>query len=173
MKTRFPLLAAFAALLVAGSAFAAPAPVQVALFDPAQLVKDTQSVGILRLDLIYGKNENVTGLDLGLLNHTTGDETSFTYGIASVVQGKFTGWQDNAINIADKSFLGLQSGVVNKAGEGHGVQFGWVNVTDRMSGLQVGLVNYTKVMDKGLQVGIGNIITEGPIKFLPIVNWRF
>jgi hypothetical protein len=50
---------------------------------------------------------------------------------------------------------------------------GWINITDRMSGLQLGLVNYTRVMDKGLQIGVGNIIAEGGIPFLPLVNWRF
>jgi hypothetical protein len=161
------------ALFAAGAAFAAPSPVQIALVDPAQLVKHDQSVGLLRIDLIYGKNAGMTGLELGLINHTTGEQTGFTYGVASYVQGAFTGWQDNAINIADKSFLGVQSGVFNQSKDGHGVQFGWINVTDRMSGLQLGLVNYTRVMTKGVQIGVGNIIKEGGIPFLPIVNARF
>lgn len=172
MKGRIAAIAAVLSLFAAGSALAA-SPIQLALFDPVQIVKDDQSVGILRIDLIYGKNANVTGLDLGLVNHTTGNQGGLTYGLASVVQGSFVGWQDNGINIADKSFLGLQSGVWNQSKDGHGVQLGWVNVTEKMSGLQVGIVNYTRTMSKGVQIGVGNIILEGGIPFLPIVNARF
>jgi len=160
-------------VMSAGAARASDAPVQLALFDPAQIVKADQPVTGLRLDLIYGKNARMTGLEIGLVNHTTGEQTGYTYGLVSYVEGPFTGWQNNVVCIADERFLGLQSGAVNMSKDGHGVQFGFVNVTDRMSGLQLGVVNYTKVMDKGLQIGLGNIITEGGIPFLPIVNWRF
>lgn len=173
MKGRIASLVSVVALCIAGSAFAASSPIQLALFDPAQIVKNDQSVGILRIDLIYGKNVNVTGLEVGLINHTTGNQGGFTYGVASVVQGSFTGWQDNIVCIADKSFLGLQSGGFNQTKDGHGVQFGVVNVAERMSGLQLGLVNYTRTMTKGVQIGLGNIIQEGGIPFLPIVNARF
>jgi hypothetical protein len=176
MKGRPASVASFVSILLlsaAGSALAAPSPVQLALFDPVQIVKSDQSVGILRIDLIYGKNAGVTGLDVGLINHTTGDEGGLGYGVANIVQGSFTGWQDGIVNIADKSFLGLQSGAFNRSQDGHGVQWGIVNVTEKMSGLQVGIVNYTRVMTKGVQIGVGNIILEGGIPFLPIVNARF
>lgn len=157
----------------AGPARASDKPIQLALFDPAQMVRNDQAVTGLRVDVIYGKNAKMTGLEIGIVNHTTGEQSGFTYGAVSYVEGAFTGWQDNVVNIADARFLGLQSGAFNQSKDGHGVQFGFVNVTDRMSGLQVGIVNYTKVMEKGLQIGVGNIITEGGIPFLPIVNWRF
>lgn len=173
MKRRYVWVVSAVLMLASSSALAASSPFQLALFDPVQIVKHDQSVGIVRIDLIYGKNAGMSGLDLGLINHTTGDQVGLSYGLASYVQGGFTGWQDNVINIADKSFLGLQSGAFNRSKDGHGVQFGWVNVTDKMSGLQLGLVNYTRVMTKGLQIGVGNIITEGGIAFLPIANGRF
>ncbi len=173
MKGRIVSLVSLVVLFVAGSALAAPSPVQIALFDPAQLIRHDQSIGLLRIDLIYGKNANVNGLEVGLINHTTGNQGGFTYGAASIVQGSFTGWQDNIICIADKSFLGLQSGAFNQSKDGHGVQFGLVNVTERMSGLQLGFVNYTRTMTKGVQIGLGNFILEGGIPFLPIVNARF
>ena len=181
MKLHHPFLVSAIVAIAAGPALATLATaasqndalVQIALFNPAQIVKENRAVTGLRLDLLYGRNAKMTGLDLGLVNHTTGDQGGFTYGGVSYVQGAFTGWQDNLINIADKRFLGLQSGVFNQSQDGHGVQFGWVNVTNRMSGVQIGLVNYTRVMDKGLQVGVANIITEGGIPFLPVVNWRF
>ena len=173
MRLRIALAVSALALFVSGSALAGESPVQIALFDPAQLVKNDQSIGIFRLDILYGKNAGMTGLDLGLVNHTTGTGAGLAYGLANITEGSFTGWQDGAVNIADKSFLGLQSGFFNSSKDGHGVQWGLVNVTDRMSGLQVGIVNYTKVMTKGVQIGVGNIIQEGGIPFLPIVNARF
>ena len=173
MKGRIASIVGALTLFAAGSALAAPSPIQIALFNPAQIVKEDQSVGLVRLDFIYGKNVNVTGLEVGLINHTTGNQGGFTYGLASVVQGDFVGWQDNIINIADKSFLGLQWGAFNQSKDGHGVQLGFVNVTEKMSGLQVGFVNYTRTMSKGVQVGVGNFILEGGIPFLPIVNARF
>ena len=173
MKGRIVSLVSALALFVTGSAVAAPSPFQLALFNPAQIVKEDQSVGILRIDLLYGKNVNVSGLDVGLINHTTGNQAGLSYGIASIVQGSFVGWQDDFISIADKSFLGLQSGAFNQSKDGHGVQFGFVNVTEKMSGLQLGVVNYTRTMTKGVQIGVGNFILEGGIPFLPIVNARF
>ena len=173
MKFRLACLVSMLTLCASGSARADSSPFQLALFDPAQIVKNDKSVGLVRIDLIYGKNAGVTGLEVGLINHTTGDQAGLSYGLVSVVQGSFTGWQDNAVNIADKSFLGLQSGVFNRSNDGHGVQVGWVNMTDKMSGLQFGLVNYTRVMTKGIQIGVANIISEGGIPFLPIVNARF
>jgi hypothetical protein len=174
MKLRLALIASVVLAAVAGPAHAAgDQPFQLALFDPAQIIKNDKGVSAVRIDLIYGKNARMSGLDIGIVNWTTGDETALQWGAIGYVQGSFTGLQDNVINIADKHFLGLQWGAFNQSKDGHGMQAGWVNVTDRMSGLQLGIVNYTKVMDKGLQIGVANIITEGGIPVLPIVNWRF
>ena len=174
MKLRLALIASVVLAAVAQPAHAAgDQPFQLALFDPAQIVKNTKSVTGLRLDLIYCKNTYMHGLDVGVVNWTTGDETALQWGAIGYTQGSFTGFQDNVINIVDKRFLGLQWGAFNKSNDGHGMQAGWVNVTDRMSGVQLGIVNYTKVMDKGLQIGVANIITTGGIPVLPIVNWRF
>ena len=165
--------------LVALVSFASPAladggsPFQLALFDPVQIVNHSKSVTGMRISLLYGRNAGMSGFDIGLVGHTTGNQVGVQWGGIGYVQGEFTGWQSNYVSIADKRFLGLQTGLVCQSKDGHGAQMGWINITDRMSGLQLGLVNYTKVMDKGLQIGIGNIITEGGIPFLPIANWRF
>ena len=173
MSRRFGWVLSALALFVSSSALAGESPVQLALFDPVQIVKHDQRIGILRIDLLYGKNAGMTGLDVGLIGHTTGNQAGLAYCVVNITQGSFTGWQDSFISIADQGFLGLQSGAFNQSKDGHGVQIGLVNVTDRMSGLQFGVVNYTRVMTRGVQIGIGNIILEGGIPFLPIVNARF
>jgi hypothetical protein len=121
-------------------------PIQISLFNPVQIVPETKSVKGVRLNLIYGKNADVTGLDYGLVNQTTGNEGALQIGL---------------VNLA-----------YNSTEDGHGVQWGWVNRSRNMRGLQVGLVNFTETMH-GVQVGVANIIQKGKIPFLPIVNWSF
>ena len=48
-------------------------PIQLAIFNPAQIVKDSEPVNGVRLNLIYTKNTSMTGLDLGFIyNENTG-----------------------------------------------------------------------------------------------------
>ncbi len=45
--------------------------IQLSLFTPFQLFPESDSVTGVRLNLLYGKNASVTGLDWGLVNHST------------------------------------------------------------------------------------------------------
>ena len=165
-----------ALLLLSGCALTAVAhadgasPIQIALFNPVQIVKADKPVSGLRLDFIYGKNTDVTGLDWGLVNHDTGSGHAFQWGAFNYVEKDFTGWQDGWVNMTKGEFTGLQWGLFNQSSSLHGVGVGVINVTKNMRGLQVGVVNMTETAH-GLQIGIGNIIQKGKIPFLPIVNW--
>jgi len=44
-------------------------PIQLALWEPIQLFKSDTSVSGIRLNLIYGINQDVLGIDLGLVNY--------------------------------------------------------------------------------------------------------
>ena len=55
-------------------------PIQLALFNPIQIVPEGESVNGIRLNLIYTKNANVTGFDMGLVNQTTGSQAWCTVG---------------------------------------------------------------------------------------------
>jgi hypothetical protein len=147
---------------------------QLALINPIQLRDESLSILILRLNLIYGKNVSVHGLDLGLINHSTGGTSvGLQYGFVGYVGGSFVGWQNNVIDIVKERFTGLQSGLYNQLGQGEAVQYGGLNVANSMSGLQLGLVNYTQNM-YGLQLGILNIIRgKDTLPVLPLVNWDF
>jgi hypothetical protein len=77
------------------------------------------------------------------------------------------GWQSGALNYAQGTFKGLQSG--------------WINVGQDTTGVQIGLLNYTESL-KGVQIGFLNIVKnngwfdEFPNKLakgFPIVNWSF
>jgi hypothetical protein len=147
---------------------------QLALINPIQLRDESLSILILRLNLIYGRNVSVHGLDLGLINHSTGGTSvGLQYGFVGYVEGSFVGWQNNVIDIVKERFTGLQSGFYNQMGQGEAVQYGAFNVATSISGLQLGFINYTKNM-YGLQLGLLNIISEkDKLPVLPLINWNF
>ncbi len=133
-------------------------PIQLSLLAPIQLVDEGSAITGLRLSLIYGKNTSVTGLDWGLINHTTsGMSSGIQWGLVGLNEGDFKGWQGNFVNITAGSVEGLQWGFFNQANYVNGVQIGFVNSTNTMKGLQIGLLNFIK---KG-----------GQFPVFPIVNW--
>ena len=153
-------LALFIALLVTAPVFAQNRPIQLALVTPIQIFPEDNSITGVRLNLLYGRNASVTGLDLGLVNHTsTGLSKGWQHGLVGLNDADFLGFQDCAVNVTKGRCEGFQWGVVNYAGE--------------MSGFQLGFVNYAMTM-KGLQIGLVNIIKQGgQFPVFPIVNWSF
>jgi len=135
-------------------------PIQLALVTPIQIFPEDNSITGVRLNLLYGRNVSVWGLDLGLANHTTA--------------GTFKGWQHGLVGIADANFMGWQDCGVNVTnGKFEGLQWGIVNYANAMSGFQLGLVNYARTME-GLQIGLVNVIRQGgQFPVFPIVNWSF
>lgn len=89
----------------------AASPLQVAVYDPVQVVADFENVNGFRLNLFYGVNFNVSGLDVGIINQVDGKQK------------------------------GVQLGIYNNSLETSGVQIGLVNRTGWLYGLQIGLVN--------------------------------
>ncbi|MCK4224348.1 MAG: hypothetical protein KAX39_04145 [candidate division Zixibacteria bacterium] len=153
-------LAAFISILISMPVQAKNRPIQIALVTPIQIFPEDDSITGVRLNLLYGRNVSVSGLDLGLVNHTT--------------TGMFKGWQHGLVGIADTDFMGWQDCAVNVTnGRFEGFQWGIVNYANAMSGFQLGLVNYAQTM-KGLQIGFVNIIRQGgQLPVFPIVNWSF
>lgn len=149
-------------------------PIQISLVTPIQIVSPDKAVTGFRLDLIYGRNAYVVGLDVGLVNrNTVGVSQGLQWGVVNLVDAQFQGWQHGVVNVTKMHFEGLQSGGVNSLGTGRGVQFGIVNVAEQFNGLQLGIVNYTQRLD-GLQIGLVNIIKQGgAFPVFPIVNWSF
>jgi hypothetical protein len=149
-------------------------PVQVALFFPVQIFPETDPVEGVRINLLYGKSADVTGLDLGLVNQTTHSFLGVQFGLVGVAQGAFTGGQVNWLaNVSQGTFKGIQwAAVVNSVDQGRGGQiFGGVNVAQQFRGLQIGLVNYAQSLD-GVQIGLSNIIKSGgQFPVMVLVNW--
>jgi hypothetical protein len=134
--------------------------IQLSLFNPIQIVPESQSISGFRFNLIYGKNANVSGFDLGLVNHSTGLQNGVQWGVVNVTDRGVTGWQAGFANISKGSSVGLQTATVNYH-QGH------------FKGLQFAIVNYAATLH-GLQLGLINIIGEGGfLPVFPIFNFDF
>ena len=159
-------------------------PIQVSLLTPVQIFPEEDSIFGLRLNLLYGRNAAVTGLDSGLVNHTRVSGGA-QVGIVGITDARFVGWQDNIVSVSRESLAGAQTGLVAIASQLQGLQGGAVTIGQSVEGFQYGLVNYAKAVRgfqlglinyastlKGLQVGLGNIIAEGGwLPFFPIFNF--
>jgi hypothetical protein len=183
-------LAALALIFIYTPVQAQSRPIQLSLFTPAQIFHESNPISGIRLNLIYGRNVSVTGLDVGLINHTTtGHSKGVQWGLISVADSDFTGWHNSFVGVTKGDFKGVQWGIVSVVnsnftgwqdswvgvtkGDFEGFQSGLVNYANNMSGFQLGLVNYTETMN-GLQVGLVNIIRQGgTFPVFPIVNWSF
>lgn len=177
-------------------------PLQVSLVHPVQLFSKTTPVQGLRINLIYGVNEKVDGMDWGLVNRVTQESKGMQLGalpfgganITKDLQGLQFAGLGAGMNVADGEAAGLQvAGLLagfNKAHNITGVQlaaFIGINVADDMrgaqiafvcnravtaQGLQIGMVNVCERM-QGIQIGLVNIIREGRLPVFPILNAQF
>ena len=135
-------------------------PVQISLFTPIQIFPESDPVGGLRINFLYGRSSTVVGLDFGLVNHaTTGMSMGYQLGMVGLVDADFKGFQSNLVNYTKGYFEGFQWGLFNHAGNASGFQLGIVNYAQSMHGLQIGLVNIIK--------------QGGQFPVFPIVNWSF
>ncbi len=148
---------------------------ELSLFPPIQIRSEESAIRILRLGL-YSKNVAVRGLDIGVVNHSTGGVSKgLQWGAVGVVEGAFLGWQNNILaNINQQEFVGVQGfSVYNQIDWGEAFQFGFFNRARDISGFQLGIVNWAENMH-GIQIGLINIISgKESLQFLPIVNWSF
>ncbi len=178
--TRLPALllaaAALATLLPQGAL--AQSPIQISLLPPVQIVPEDESVSGIRLG-VYARNRNMTGLDWGVVTHTTGDATALQIAAVNWVEGDFSGLQlgwglgGSLANIVGGHMQGLQVGIYNGVATGQGFQWGLVNqASERMQGFQLSLVNIAEDFE-GLQIGLINIIrSKERFPVLPLVNWK-
>jgi len=147
-------------VLVSASAMAQNKPIQLSLFTPVQIFDENIPISGVRLSLIYGRSVSITGLDWGLVNHTTkGKSMGVQFGGVGIADADYVGWQNNWVNVVKGDFEGFQWGIVNYANYANGFQLGFVNYAATMKGLQIGLVNI---------IGQG-----GQFPVFPIVNWSF
>jgi len=149
-----------AVFILSSTGYAQSKPVNIALFNPIQVFPENNSIEGVRINLIYGKNIAMTGLDWGLVNQVgSGGMKGIQWGFVNLNEGNFVGWQDGAFNINDNDVKGFQFGWYNKGAHVSGFQLGLVNSAESLYGLQIGIINFIK--------------TGGQFPVFPIVNWSF
>lgn len=168
-------LVSLVGLAVFAVAFAARAgvPLQVGLAgESAQLFAAETPVTGLRVNLPYGENAELTGLDFGiaggggtvrgirlnLLNLSSVRSAGVELGLINMDEGSFSGIQFGAFNIVEGEVHGWQTGLFNNAGELHGFQLGVFNRAGSLHGVQIGLLN---------------VVKTGKVTMLPLVGWGF
>ncbi len=150
-------------------------PLQGACCNPAQLFSEDTDVRGLRVNVIYGKNASVYGLDVGLWNEVEervrGIQLAGVVNLARELDGISA---SGLVNKVEERVRGLQLGVANYAGEVVGVQIAeMANQSNSVVGVQIGgLVNDAEKL-AGLQIGFLNFNKSGPLPFFPIFNFGF
>ena len=136
-------------------------PVQLAVFNPVQMVPEKESIKGLSLDLIYVVNKDVTGFSWTFfgVNEATGDVKGVALGLGNWVEGYFYGWQGGIVDYVGSRFVGLQSGILNVTkGDFTGAQLGIVNWAEGfVHGAQAGIFNYSTGRFIGAQLGAVNM----------------
>jgi len=139
-------------------ALAADKPFNLSLFPPVALVQPEDNVTVLRLNLLYGKNASVNGVDLGFVNHTTTLSNGLQWGFVNVNEGDSKGLQLSAISYTKGTAEGLQWSTFNYAGTARGLQLAILNYAESLQGVQIGLLNIAK--------------TGGTFPAMVIANWK-
>lgn len=156
-------------------AFQASLTPEIALHD-----RDTRIEGLTLQ--IWGENPQ-RALSLGIVSGSTGQSSGFSWSMLANYADSYKGVHWAFVNYTKEDFLGWQSGLINYTGQRlKGVQTGFVNYARNLKGVQLGLINFAETADSGLQLGLGNIISENswfkefPNAVAPgmvFVNWRF
>ncbi len=73
-------------------------PINLALVTPIQIYNAEDVIKGFRLNLIYGRNAAVTGLDIGLVNHVAGPVRGVQFGLVNMTDSG-VGFQWGGINL--------------------------------------------------------------------------
>ena len=134
-------------------------PIQISLWPTIQMHDSETSIKGFRFNLLYGVNQDVSGIDIGPINR---------------VKGNMKGLHCGLVNLVGGDLSGCQVGIANSAQKTKGIQCGLINHAVSMTGIQIGLAYNTADTLRGLQVGLFNFVWERkPIFFFPIVNLSF
>lgn len=175
-------------LLTGGAVARAERPLQLALWAPdIQLVDESESIRGLRLE-VYGRNLDVSGVDLGFVHETTGFFHGVQFGLAGLaggevaglqwnllysrVAGELHGWSSGFLTRVGANSRGLTTSAVGLAdGDFTGAQLSFLynDVKNEVTGLQAGLFNQAASV-YGVQLGIINI--AGDVYGLQIGLWN-
>jgi hypothetical protein len=152
----------------ASTAFAQTQAFQLSLIPDLAIHAKTTHIKGVSLS-IWGENPQ-TALALGIVNGSTGESSGISFGLLANYAESYTGahlaW---VANYSSARFSGMQLAAFNYA--------------ERLNGLQLGFINFAAATDRGVQVGLINVMkstqawfTNLPDEVAPamvFVNWRF
>lgn len=148
---------------------------------------DDPNVDGVRISLLHGKADNVSGLDLGIFSFSETVNTSglgMIFGIA-LNTGSASGFSGALINVQTGKSTGVNGAFVNSVEtvEDGGANIGFLNITKGFSNLdisglaisnesnvQLGFVNITKKINK-FQFGLLNVAENGFFPVFPFFNY--
>lgn len=182
------------------NAQAAVSPLGVGLFPGVQFPPEEYTVTGARISILFGKERDLYGIDLGVLGNIT--EQTFTgvgiSGVFNITEGNTTilglqlagimninttktwvyGVQTALIandNVGESTVVGLQlAAIANLSAftKVYGLQVGLYNRAQDVYGFQIGLVNVAKSLH-GVQIGLVNFNETGTFYVSPILNIGF
>jgi hypothetical protein len=185
-------------IFISVPAFAAFSPLGVSIVPPVQFPAEDFSITGLRLSLLYGRQRDVYGIDVGVLGNITNQTFAgiavsglfnINHGMTTIVGLQAAGvanWSTQKMNVygvqvaltniveAESSVTGLQLSLANMASHTtiRGFQVGVYNVARSVYGLQVGVVNVVDNLH-GLQLGLLNFNHTGLFAVAPVLNFGF
>jgi len=172
---------ALAAGLVA-AARAEESSFQLSLVPDCALRDTTDTITFLALN-VWGMNPQHS-LTIGLINGSYGKSSGVTLGAVNYTADNYSGVQAGLVNFVYSDYSGIQAACLNYVSdECLGVQFGFANYAGRLKGFQFGLLNMAAQADRGLQIGLVNLMPETSTWFaagqpdvapvMVLANWRF
>ncbi|HVK60474.1 MAG TPA: hypothetical protein VM432_02940 [Bdellovibrionales bacterium] len=193
------LILAAVVSMVPAKAHAAVSPVSVTILPPVMFPPNDFTITGLRMSLLYGKQRNIYGLDLGVLgNITEQDFTGIgisglfnaTTGTTNIIGLQLAGLTNintsktrvyglqlalgMNYNGADTEVNGIQFSLANHGPHTkiYGAQLGIYNKAQDVYGFQIGLVNVADSLH-GIQIGLLNFHHKGTFAVSPIINMGF
>jgi hypothetical protein len=138
-----------------------------------------------RLALFYGKNESISGFDLGIASLSESRNSSgfsMIWGVGKVT-GRSSGLATAFVNLHSGEDSGANAAFINSVSAmKSGVNIGFVNVTEGFSNVdisgigiskrsivQLGFLNITQKID-GIQIGFLNFAENGIFPVFPFFN---
>lgn len=132
---------------------------------------------------IQTKTTQIEGLSLGLWSENP--QNALALGIVNGSTGNSSGLSLSLLANYSESYKGAQLAWIANYAKGTvtGLQWAAFNYASKLHGLQLGFINYAETAEKGLQVGLVNIMDSTqkwfrnfPNEVAPamvFVNWRF
>jgi len=132
---------------------------------------------------IHSKDTRIGGVSLGIWSQNPQD--AITLGVVNGSTGASSGLSLGLLANYSETYKGAQLAFIANYASGNmtGLQWAAFNYATNLKGLQLGFINYADTCQKGVQIGLINVMNETrhwftnlPHEVAPVmvfVNWRY